>query len=178
MHFSTYTGSSANFNEKNCMQQYTYCIVLFTRNACKRYICRHIKQISFCLGLRMGEEMNWNGHGKIFTVMEIPKTGMWCWLYNSKQWKSFCTHLQWVNLGICLYFVYIFLFSVYYDICINIFSSVTQSCPTLCDSMDCGMPGFPFLHQLWSLLKLMSVESVMKILLAEERLPLSGLVNC
>ena len=28
------------------------------------------------------------------------------------------------------------------------FSSVTQSCPTLCDPMDCSMPGFPVLHSL------------------------------
>ena len=28
------------------------------------------------------------------------------------------------------------------------FSSVTQSCPTLCDSMDCSMPGLPVHHQL------------------------------
>ena len=28
------------------------------------------------------------------------------------------------------------------------FSSVTQSCPTLCDPMDCSTPGFPFHHQL------------------------------
>ena len=28
------------------------------------------------------------------------------------------------------------------------FSSVAQSCPTLCDSMDCSMPGFPVHHQL------------------------------
>ena len=27
-------------------------------------------------------------------------------------------------------------------------SSVTQSCPTLCDPMDCTMPGFPVHHQL------------------------------
>ena len=27
-------------------------------------------------------------------------------------------------------------------------SSVTQSCPTLCDSMDCSMPGLPVHHQL------------------------------
>ena len=27
-------------------------------------------------------------------------------------------------------------------------SSVAQSCPTLCDSMDCSMPGFPVHHQL------------------------------
>ena len=28
------------------------------------------------------------------------------------------------------------------------FSSVTQSCPTLCDPMNCGMPGLPVHHQL------------------------------
>ena len=31
------------------------------------------------------------------------------------------------------------------------FSSVTQLCPTLCDSMDCSMPGFPVYHQLLEL---------------------------
>jgi len=28
------------------------------------------------------------------------------------------------------------------------FSSVTQSCLTLCDPRDCSMPGFPVYHQL------------------------------
>ena len=28
------------------------------------------------------------------------------------------------------------------------FSSVSQLCPTLCDPMDCSMPGFPVLHKL------------------------------
>ena len=28
------------------------------------------------------------------------------------------------------------------------FTSVTQSCPTLCDPMDCSMPGLPVHHQL------------------------------
>ena len=28
------------------------------------------------------------------------------------------------------------------------FSSVTQSCPTLCDPMDCSIPDFPVYHQL------------------------------
>ena len=28
------------------------------------------------------------------------------------------------------------------------FSTVTQSCPTLCDPMDCSMPGLPVHHQL------------------------------
>ena len=31
------------------------------------------------------------------------------------------------------------------------FSSVTQSCPTLCHPMDCSMPGFPVHHQLLEL---------------------------
>ena len=29
--------------------------------------------------------------------------------------------------------------------------SVTQSCPTLCDPMDCSTPGFPVLHYLLEL---------------------------
>ena len=34
-------------------------------------------------------------------------------------------------------------------ICTSVqFSSVTQSCPTLCDPMDCSTPGFPVHHQL------------------------------
>ena len=41
------------------------------------------------------------------------------------------------------------------------FSSVPQSCPTLCDPMDCSTTGFPVHHQFWNLLKLMSVMSVM-----------------
>ena len=34
-------------------------------------------------------------------------------------------------------------------------------CPTLCNLMDCSKPGFPVLHCLWSLLKLMSIDSEM-----------------
>ena len=41
------------------------------------------------------------------------------------------------------------------------FSSVAQSCPTLCDPMVCSTTGLPVHHQLQSLLKLMSIESVM-----------------
>ena len=39
--------------------------------------------------------------------------------------------------------------------------SVTQSYPTLCDPMNCSTPGFLFLTISLSLLKLMSIESVM-----------------
>ena len=41
------------------------------------------------------------------------------------------------------------------------FSSVAQSCPTLCDPMNCRTPGLPVHHQLRSSLKLTSIESVM-----------------
>ena len=41
------------------------------------------------------------------------------------------------------------------------FSLVAQLCLTLCDPMDCSMPGLPVHHQLMSLPKLMSIESVM-----------------
>ena len=41
------------------------------------------------------------------------------------------------------------------------FSSVVQSCPTLCDPMDCSMPGIPVQHQLPEFTKLMSIESLM-----------------
>ena len=40
------------------------------------------------------------------------------------------------------------------------FSSVAQSCPTLCDPMNCSIPGLPVHHQPWSSLKLKSIESV------------------
>ena len=38
--------------------------------------------------------------------------------------------------------------------------SVTHSCLSLCYSMDCSTPSFPVFHISWSLLKLMSIESV------------------
>ena len=42
----------------------------------------------------------------------------------------------------------------------NHISAATQSCLTLCDLMDCSMPGFPVHHQPL-VFKLMSIESVM-----------------
>ena len=41
------------------------------------------------------------------------------------------------------------------------FSSVTQSCPTLCDPMNRSMPGLPVHHQLPKFTQLMSIKSVM-----------------
>ena len=41
------------------------------------------------------------------------------------------------------------------------FSSVTQSCLTFCDPMDCSVHSFPVLNQLPELIELMSIKSVM-----------------
>ena len=45
--------------------------------------------------------------------------------------------------------------------CLIQFSSVPQSCLTLCLPRDCSTPGLPVHHQLWTLLKLMFMVSVM-----------------
>ena len=41
------------------------------------------------------------------------------------------------------------------------FSSVTQSCPTLCDPMNRSTPGLSAITKSWSSLELISIESVM-----------------
>ena len=41
------------------------------------------------------------------------------------------------------------------------FSSAAQSCPTLCDPMNCSIPGLPAIINTESLLKLMSIELAM-----------------
>ena len=51
--------------------------------------------------------------------------------------------------------------AIYFSNWLLQFSSVSQSCPTLCDPMDCSTPGLPVHHQLQSLLKLMFIELVM-----------------
>ena len=50
---------------------------------------------------------------------------------------------------LCFYFILLIFhfWSVFY----TQFSSVAQSCPTLCDPLDCSTPGFPILHQLLEL---------------------------
>ena len=45
-----------------------------------------------------------------------------------------------------------------YGVC---FCSFTKSCSILCSSMDCSTPGFPVLHYLPDLFRLMSIESMM-----------------
>ena len=51
--------------------------------------------------------------------------------------------------------------AIFFRLNIVQFSSVTQSCPTLCNPMDFSTPGFPVHHQLPELAQLMSIELVM-----------------
>ena len=50
---------------------------------------------------------------------------------------------------------------LHFHMSVCMYMSVTQSFPTFHDPMDCRALGFPVLHHLGSLLKLMSFESVM-----------------
>ena len=56
------------------------------------------------------------------------------------------------------------------QISLSLFSSVTQSCPILCNPMDCSMPGLPVYHQLMSI---MSIE-----LSTELMMPSNYLILC
>ena len=61
----------------------------------------------------------------------------------SQQCMSVCT----LCLHMCIY-THRYL-SIYMYICSSVqFISVTQSCPTLCDPMNCSTPGLPVHHQL------------------------------
>ena len=54
------------------------------------------------------------------------------------------------------------------------FSSVTQSCLTLCDPMNRSTPGFPVITVSWSSLRLMSVELVMPSTVSSSVAPFSS----
>ena len=52
-----------------------------------------------------------------------------------------------------------------------IFNSVAQSCPTLCDPVDCSTPGFPALHHLPEL----ALTTQLPLLISSETQSLLGL---
>ena len=62
-----------------------------------------------------------------------------------RMWSTFLCVTQWVLVS-CF---------------INTSCSFTQLCPTLCDPMDCSMQASLSFTTFWTLLKLMSIESVM-----------------
>ena len=67
-----------------------------------------------------------------------------------------CINVHLVKRWICIYaYRDVLSYTIAYICC-----SFAQSCPTLCNPMDCSMPAFPVLHHLPEL-RLMSIESVM-----------------
>ena len=64
------------------------------------------------------------------------------WVYECPYFVAVCWEKSWER-GISLSGLILWFF----DDIVH-FSSVAQSCPTLCDSMNCSMPGFPLHHQL------------------------------
>ena len=62
-------------------------------------------------------------------------------MISSLKTSNSCGNLVWLVLGTCLG-------PVAWAYPGESVSSVAQSCPTLCDPMDCSTPGFPVHHQL------------------------------
>ena len=62
---------------------------------------------------------------------------------------------RWIDFFFKLLFIYFLLHWIFVALCrfslVEVFSSVTQSCLTLCDPMVCSMPGLPVHHQLLEL---------------------------
>ena len=77
-----------------------------------------------------------------YSCLEIPWRGAWQATIHgvTKSWTWLSTHAHIANSTFLIH-------SGPNHSCLQ-FSSVAQSCPTLCDPMDCSMPGFPVHHQL------------------------------
>ena len=69
--------------------------------------------------------------------------------------------LQWISILEAFFMLPIDFSILYLHLHLSQFSSVAQSCPTLCDPMNHSTPGLPVHHQLPELLKLMYIELVM-----------------
>ena len=90
----------------------------------------------------------WEGRSLPFTWSQQESSLLSMMLVVSflSRWESFLLFLvylqfiSWMGAGSCRCFFYS---------CWSVqFSSVTQSCRTLCDPMNCSMPGLPVHHQL------------------------------
>ena len=78
---------------------------------------------------------------------------MWCIIFIALMLSILGITLTWPCYIILLMYCWIQFASILLRIFASIFikdqfSSVAQSCLTLCDPMDCSMPGFPVHHQL------------------------------
>ena len=98
---------------------------------------------------------------------------------------SFCGLMTFFCIMLMLTFVFLWIVRMFFYlwlICFSSiltplmsqFSSVTQSCLTLCDPKNCSMPGSLSIINPWSLLKLMSVELVMPSTISSSVVPFSS----
>ena len=97
----------------------------------------------------------------LFSSSSIVGTNIYCEFKYARHWTEKLTHfISWNHLN------YFLMWSDYSPLCIiknteskgnSIpsvqFSAAAQLCLTLCDPMDCGMPGFPIHHQLLELVQ-------------------------
>ena len=61
-----------------------------------------------------------------------------------------CLLMGYITLLVCEYYTSLHLWNKRFlslSVSMYQFSSVTQTCPTLCSPMDCSTPGFPVYHQ-------------------------------
>ena len=104
------------------------------------------------------------------TDFALQTPGLWtcfflCWEINIS--SSFCPTYSWFiafpprELSYPLWLISTLGYVFFRTICLSCFGSATESCLTLSNPINCIMPGFPVLHYLLSLLKLMFFESVM-----------------
>ena len=102
---------------------------------------------SILKGIRVLRGMGWWGEKEsvfLLSIQQITNTGGQTQTQDQESW---ITALAVPHITLSLY-----------QIVFVAVQSLT-SCPTLCDPMDCSTSGFPVLH--WSLLKYLSIESVM-----------------
>ena len=68
--------------------------------------------------------------------------------------SSLCRTISWYNYFLFLCIMHSTHYHLHYYATVHLtpvfiqFTSVTQSCPTLCNPIDCSMPGLPVHHQL------------------------------
>ena len=94
-----------------------------------------------------GRAYNWEMNGGNGGAWGIDGEGRWTGVGLGVDPLSCLTQqsfLKMCQILLCLIFLCI-------DWWCSQFSSIAQSCPTLCDPMDCGTPGFPVHHQLLEL---------------------------
>ena len=94
-------------------------------------------------------------YNKVFLLMKIPIN---CW--QKKFFFSYLIHhnepMLWCKICIRQHKM-----GRFHKFIFHKFSSVAQLCPTLCKLMDCARQASPSITSSWSLLRLMSIKSVM-----------------